>query len=158
MGSIDLDPASCALANQTVRAARYYTQGDNGLLKAWYGNVWLNPPYNPTDDCRFPQPTWSRRLQHEYRVGNVLQAILLISTAVKQKWFHELLDFPVCFMLERIFFDRPGKRPEELRQGNTVVYFGSNEQCFIDVFSQFGRIAKAVDVPVSKPCQLELIA
>jgi len=158
MGSIDLDPASCELANQTVRAARYYTQEDNGLMQPWYGNVWLNPPYNSTDDCRFPQPTWAKRLQYEYRVGNVEQAILLISAAVKQKWFHELLDFPMCFMLERIFFTRPGKESEELRQGNTVVYFGDNEQRFTEVFSKFGRIAKAIDVPAPRPRQLELVS
>lgn len=48
MGSIDLDPASNDFANQTVKAATYYTAETNGLNKEWYGNIWLNPPYSST--------------------------------------------------------------------------------------------------------------
>lgn len=156
MGDIDLDPASCELANRTVKAKRYYTIEDNGLVQPWHGRVWLNPPYNPTWDCRFPQPTWARKLQREYQSGNIEQALLLVSASIKQKWFHELLDYPLCLMLERIFFIRPGKSPEELWHGNTVVYFGPNEQKFIGVFSQFGRIVKAIDIPKPRHFNLEL--
>ncbi len=35
LGSIDLDPASCALANQTVKAAKYFTVDDDGLAQSW---------------------------------------------------------------------------------------------------------------------------
>lgn len=33
MGSIDLDPASCPFANETVRASHYFTTDDNGLVR-----------------------------------------------------------------------------------------------------------------------------
>lgn len=45
MGSIDLDPASCAMANRVVKAKRYYSKRDNGLKQEWSGNVWCNPPF-----------------------------------------------------------------------------------------------------------------
>lgn len=41
LGSIDLDPASCAEANQTVGATDYYTKEDDGLEQYWKGNVFL---------------------------------------------------------------------------------------------------------------------
>jgi hypothetical protein len=37
MGGIDLDPASCEVAQKTVRATAYYTQDDCGLSKDWHG-------------------------------------------------------------------------------------------------------------------------
>jgi hypothetical protein len=45
LGQIDVDPASNALAQKTIRAATFYTKDDDGLTKPWKGKVWLNPPY-----------------------------------------------------------------------------------------------------------------
>ncbi|CAM4444417.1 DNA N-6-adenine-methyltransferase [Vibrio agarivorans] len=36
LGTIDLDPASCLQANNTVKANRYYTEQTNGLDKPWF--------------------------------------------------------------------------------------------------------------------------
>lgn len=44
MGYIDIDPASSALFNQVVQADSYYTKEDNGFLKDWHGNAFVNPP------------------------------------------------------------------------------------------------------------------
>ena len=46
-GKIDLDPASCELAQKTVKAEKYYTIDDDGLSKEWSGYVFLNPPFSP---------------------------------------------------------------------------------------------------------------
>jgi hypothetical protein len=43
LGGIDLDPASNAIAQATVRAGRYYSKDDDGLAQPWHGRVWLNP-------------------------------------------------------------------------------------------------------------------
>ena len=43
-GSFDLDP--CTPDVQPWPTARHrYTRADNGLMKPWFGRVWLNPPY-----------------------------------------------------------------------------------------------------------------
>lgn len=42
--SFDLDP--CAPEVQPwPTAQKRYTQSDNGLMREWFGRVWLNPPY-----------------------------------------------------------------------------------------------------------------
>lgn len=43
LGGFDLDPASSAKANETVKASRYFTEG--GLDQRWAGRVWMNHPF-----------------------------------------------------------------------------------------------------------------
>lgn len=44
LDQIDLDPASTKSANRLVKAKKIYTMEQNGLIKPWKGNVFLNPP------------------------------------------------------------------------------------------------------------------
>lgn len=44
-GSFDLDPCTPAVQPWPTAQARY-SRADNGLLKPWFGRVWLNPPYS----------------------------------------------------------------------------------------------------------------
>jgi hypothetical protein len=45
MGDIDLDPASCKLANsKLVHAKSYFTKEDDGLQRSWFGRIFCNPP------------------------------------------------------------------------------------------------------------------
>jgi ParB family chromosome partitioning protein len=149
MGSIDLDPASCNAANQIVKATTFYTEQEDGLSRPWFGNVWCNPPFTAMTSCPMPMFTWGRKLVEEYQKGHVEQAILLVMACIKQKWFHTLWsmeDYPVCFSRKRIYFHRPGGALQELRESTCLIYLGPNQQKFIDVFSQFGTIAKRVSV------------
>lgn len=50
MGGIDLDPASCAVADQTVKATNYFSQEEDGLAQTWHGRVWCNPPFSSISD------------------------------------------------------------------------------------------------------------
>lgn len=51
LGSFDLDP--CAPSREFYTAKECYTKEDDGLVKPWYGRVWLNPPYSRKFVCAF---------------------------------------------------------------------------------------------------------
>jgi len=140
MGAIDLDPASNSLANETVQAARYYVQEDNGLAQTWYGRVFLNPPYGVTDG-ESNAGVWARKLISEYRAGNVSEAVMLVNANTERKWFSPLWNFPICFTNHRIQFYTPDGVGAQPVDGNALIYLGENVTGFVDVFSRFGEVA-----------------
>jgi hypothetical protein len=104
LGSIDLDPASCAEANETVKARHYYNQADDGLSLSWNlpittswdcpdgdgggpANVWLNPPGGKYDEKTLRRidkgpglsssAVWWAKLWYEWNAGNVRAGIFL---------------------------------------------------------------------------------
>jgi len=141
LGTIDLDPASCAAAQLNVKAAAYYTQEQDGLAQAWYGRVWLNPPYSKTEG-KSNQELWSQKLLAEYRAGNVTAAILLVKAAFGYKWFEALFDeMTVCLARERLPFIREdGNDDGESKQGTALFYLGPDKARFYIVFQHIGRV------------------
>jgi ParB family chromosome partitioning protein len=145
MGGIDLDPASCAEANRSVRAARYYTQAENGLLHPWSGRVWCNPPYTQVRPGRSALKAWVEKLVVSYRLGHVSEAICLLPSDTSTRWFAWLWAFVVCFPPRRLRFDRPGtQRREQPPFGTCFVYLGPQEQRFAEVFGAYGQVVKAL--------------
>jgi hypothetical protein len=157
MRGIDLDPASCKQANRIVKAARYYTKEDNGLMHPWHtidgrpAKLWVNPPYGRihperTGSTRSYQLAFGAKLLQEYHSGHVEQAILLLlGNACFTKWFQHLWDYPLCFHDGHIDFHRPDGSTASFGFGTIFAYLGPNEARFIEVFSRFGRIARAID-------------
>ena len=147
MGGIDLDPASCELAQSNVKAKRFYTVDDDGLSKKWTGRVWLNPPYSKDLIGPFALKVVkeSARLQ---------QAVVLVNNATDTAWFHDLASVAsaVCFLRGRVrFLDRTGKPANTPVQGQAVLYVGSNVEGFRSRFSSFGFVV----VPVTEVLQKE---
>ena len=70
MGRIDLDPASNAEANETVKAKTIYTVEDDGLTQPWSGRVFLNPPFSAQVKRAFCD-----RLRESFASGDVSQAV-----------------------------------------------------------------------------------
>jgi ParB family chromosome partitioning protein len=141
MGDIDTDPASCELAQEIVKAHRYYTIADNGLFNPWYGRVWLNPPYSSKCVVQF-----TSKFTDEYLSGNMTEGIVLVNNYADTRWFHRLLNrFPVCFTLNRLEFWAPDKSPHRNRWGQAFFYAGNNKQKFASVFSQFGTVVSRIE-------------
>ena len=137
MGSIDLDPASCELANRTVKATNFFTKEDDGLNHAWLGNVWLNPPYAQPLIGQFAE-----KITAEVELGNAKQACVLVNNATETAWFQRMMEraSAVCFPASRIrFIDKEGK-PGAPLQGQAVLYFGTSSERFTKEFSQLGIV------------------
>lgn len=137
-GEIDLDPASCAYANQVVRAARFFDESADGLAQPWVADrLWLNPPYGKTNGAS-NQGIWARRLIHEYQAGRAREAVMLVTVATDMKWFAVVWDYAICFVAAKIHFYGPGGEERQHPQGAACVYFGNQDARFCAEFSAFG--------------------
>ncbi len=85
MGGIDLDPASCDAANEVVKADKFYTQADNGLVQPWSGRVFCNPTFGGGLMASF-----ARRGLAEYSTGRIDQMCLLVWNSTSSAWFQEV--------------------------------------------------------------------
>lgn len=136
LGTIDLDPASCATAQVVVQARHYFTKAEDGLKQTWCGNVFLNPPYSMPLIVDFID-----KLLAEYTAGNITAAIVLTNNATDTTWAQKLLQYPVCFHRGRVRFWQPGKPGNSgARQGQIITYLGQQTQLFSAVFSALGVV------------------
>lgn len=136
MGGIDLDPASCELAQKTVDAAKFYSIEDDGLRHEWCGRIWMNPPYSK-DLCVL----FINKLLDEIDYGRVKQACVLVNNATETGWCQRLLEVAeaVCFVAGRIrFVDKSGKPANSPLQGQLIAYYGSDADLFVSTFARVG--------------------
>ena len=142
LGGIDLDPATSAKANETVKAKRIFTREDNSLTKPWGGAVWLNPPYGDEDAST---GAWVQKLVSEVEAGNVTSAVLLVNAVTDRKWFQPLWTAAaLCFTDHRIKFYTPGGTPKQPVSGNVFAYWGRAPARFRDAFKAHGAIVQVM--------------
>lgn len=135
LGTIDLDPASNDFANETVNAKTYYTEESNGLEQEWFGNIWMNPPY---------QTALLQKFAEKLTASDFQQAIVLVNNATETAWFKTLISKAdaIIFPTGRIKFrKRDGEKGVPL-QGQAFIYYGNNADNFLNVFGEYGWGAK----------------
>lgn len=139
MGRIDLDPFSSVIANQTVKANRFFTIEDDAVNRPdpWTDHlvtVWMNPPYGRG----VISAAVTRFLAELPRLS---AAIVLTNNATETQWFQMLMRKcqAICFTNHRISFVSPDNKHESNNtRGQTFFYFGTDANKFIDNFFELG--------------------
>ena len=121
LGTTDVDPASNATAQKTVRAATHYTVDNSGLDKEWRGRVWMNPPYSRPEINRFAD-----KLLAELSAGRTEAAIVLTNNSGDTAWHQALAGAckAICVTRGRIKFESPTRASKSPPAGQSFFYFG----------------------------------
>lgn len=154
-GHIDLDPATCAFAQETIGAKRFFTKSEDGLAQMWDTSgrtttVFLNAPY-----CRMmtrfgvkksSMGVWLVRALEAYVNGEIEQAILVTKSVDATRWGRVLSGFPRCKLSERVEFMQKvegGSKVKRVPHETQVTYFGSakNGRRFESLFKPYGRVS-----------------
>jgi phage N-6-adenine-methyltransferase len=143
LGEIDLDPASHVIAQETVRASKFYTIADDGLAQQWAGRVWMNPPY-----ARAMLQPFVDKLLAAYAAGDVSAALILVHAYTDVSWFHSAARAAaaVCFPRRRIQFIAPSGEKCAQMNSQAFFYFGRDERAFVRTFRPVGVIMRAAAI------------
>lgn len=157
---IDLDPASCLVANETVQARRFFSKEDNGLSQSWAADtLWLNHPFNRgwvacDEHCQrktcakrgfhtpfnIPSNTdWITKLLSEQ--DNYGAACCICFASTSEEWFQPLMDFPQCYLSPRTNYRKPDGTPYKgVLKGSVVTLVKGDLTRFKEAFRGFGKI------------------
>ncbi|MEM9194320.1 MAG: DNA N-6-adenine-methyltransferase [Myxococcota bacterium] len=139
LGGIDVDPASCAFAQNVVRATHFYTKEDSGLDHLWMGRVFANPPFSHPLIALFAD-----KFLGEIEAGRTDAGLFLCNTT-DAKFYHRLLrQFPACISEGRISFYTTAGTHSQNRQGQTIFYHGEDLTKFRLVFGKYGTVVRAL--------------
>ncbi len=142
LGTIGLDPASNDIAQQWIRADKYYTIDDDGMSLCWAtpGGLWLNPPYGTKGNGNHGASEWILEAIRCYCQGDFPWAVLLVKG--DSKGVKELERCAVsCEPFQRISFVSPfDPTKNNPVPGCRFWYLGSETQRFAEVFGTIGAI------------------
>ena len=125
LGEFDLDPCAAPEPRPWPTAKRHVVRAENGLMTAWEGRVWLNPPYGGPSIIG----PWMRRMVSH---GD---GIALIFARTETALFFETVwraASAVLFIKGRLFFHRPDGCQASANAGAPsclVAYGDGNADC-----------------------------
>ena len=81
---IHLDP--CTTEDNPLKTPYFFSKETNGLKSSWYGNVFVNPPYNKEIE------KWLQKAKYELDTNRYVDHIIfLLPARTDTKWFHQYI-------------------------------------------------------------------
>lgn len=143
MGGIDLDPASSLEANKRVRATWYYDEKSNGLVKPWFGRVWMNHPFG-----RGRNKAWvMKAVSESFELRRVDSFICITFAATSEGWFQPLIMNGIqCYLTPRTNYYLPdGSLKRGVTKGSVITGWSNDNDFyrrFIETFDAFGQVMR----------------
>ena len=136
MGSIDLDPFSCEIANRAVKAGNFFSKDDDGFEKEWFGNVWCNHPFSRVNNRRIFE-----KAEQEFSKGHVASICMITFASTSEQWFVKSLKYPQCYIHGRTnYLDQRLNKIKGVTKGSVVTYIGNSVHKFYESFKKIGTV------------------
>jgi phage N-6-adenine-methyltransferase len=78
LDGFDLDP--CSGAENSPVASETFTAAEDGLAQAWFGDVWVNPPYSEME-------AWTRKAINEANRSATARVVMLCKGDSSTDWW-----------------------------------------------------------------------
>ena len=130
LGGFDLDPFSCAEANQNVRARRFLTASEDGLASPWVDihgapvrSVWMNPPFANLH-------RYVEALEKNLRDGSFKVALVLTNNTTETRASQRLAKASLAMLLVsgRLQFSNSDGKPQSSNTRGQVVHLVGDER------------------------------
>lgn len=137
-GEITTDP--CSNSESVVNAQYQYTVEDNGLEQMWWGNVFINPPFDSETIFAFLVKGLVEMRVH----GTAEQMIYYLPAKLDQPWWHllALQADAVATPKGRRGFSRAGRKNQSAPFSVVFLYFGPNIRKFERTFGPEGTVRR----------------
>ncbi len=150
-GQIDTDPCSCAKANETVQAVTYYDKDQDGRVRQWSGNVFVNPPGGKTNNTPNPVYWWQQTINRYSRAlfGKRPESAIFLAYSIEFLQSVQLhvsatdlpFRFPICYPKRRIkFIGMDGQAGLSPTHASCLIYLGPEPARFADEFETLGAV------------------
>lgn len=151
LGGIHLDPFSCAGANATVGARRFFAKGDGPFRRPWDAETaFIHPPceLRTLNRC-------ANKFLKEWSYCNIKRAIILVDLSSPGYCYDLLRERAdaVCVTDQPILFITPSGRIQTSGARQALLYFGDDPVLFSDQFSNVGKVTidkKPTPIPPKK--------